>query len=165
MSDKEEKIVVLAEDVEIIRMMVANTLRALGYKVMPPGADEFDGGAPNGEQALKTMRRLKNEGKKFVLMSDLSMPELNGAQLLKRMQLEDIKAPTLLFTDEPDASRGVFFAKAGVNEKDVVHHRVATKTFDKPQSLQDALDKAVEVYENKAHAAMRRLTDLGDRGR
>src|SRR5690606_4018923 len=63
-----QETILLVEDEEIVRGMLAEILRAHGYKVLEAG---------NGKQALEISRN--SEDFMHLLVTDMLMPEMNGS--------------------------------------------------------------------------------------
>jgi len=58
--------------------------------------------AGDGREA---MARLREDGQAFdLILTDLAMPRMNGAQLLKAMRDEGISVPAAVMTGNPDAT-------------------------------------------------------------
>ena len=72
----------VVDDSRTIRMILAKTLRQLGYEVHE---------AANGREALEIIEAEKTAVKLVLL--DWNMPEMNGLELLKRLRQESRNSP------------------------------------------------------------------------
>jgi len=85
--------VLLVDDEETVRLIVSEMLSDTGIAVETAG---------DGREA---MARLREDGQAFdLILTDLAMPRMNGAQLLKAMRDEGISVPAAVMTGNPDAT-------------------------------------------------------------
>ncbi len=77
--------VLVVDDDDKIRILLLDTLSALGYKTI---------GAEDGEEALALLEKQKPD----VVISDIKMPKLNGLSLLRNIKNKDPKIPVLMIT-------------------------------------------------------------------
>ena len=94
--------ILLAEDSALVRELVAEELRASGYRVLA---------AASGPEALEIIR--SNPGKIDLLLTDVVMPEMSGVQLAERV-LSILDIPVIYmsgYTDETISHHGVDPAK------------------------------------------------------
>ena len=82
--------IVLADDHNELRELLALRLRARGYDVHE---------ASNGHELFEALRR-----KPDLIISDLQMPGLSGIQVLERLRETDWTVPFILMTGFPDAT-------------------------------------------------------------
>src|ERR1017187_4434961 len=67
--------------------------------------------AENGLQAEKMARK----GKWDIVISDISMPDKSGLDVLKQLRLESIKIPVLIISMHPENQYALRVLKAGGN--------------------------------------------------
>ena len=98
------KHILLAEDEAAFRFSASLALRMAGYRVT---------GAKDGMDALEELIRLKEEGTPVdLLVTDLRMPNLSGAELVAAMRRHDILVPFFVITGygDPQALRELVLA-------------------------------------------------------
>lgn len=98
------KHILLAEDEAAFRFSASLALRMAGYRVT---------GAKDGMDALEELIRLKEEGTPVdLLVTDLRMPNLSGAELVAAMRRHDILVPFFVITGygDPQALRELALA-------------------------------------------------------
>ncbi|MGX7951547.1 response regulator [Tsuneonella sp. HG249] len=79
--------VLLVDDDDIVRTILADVLEDLGFAVSS---------AADGEQALEILR---GEGAQIrLVLSDITMPRMNGIELVKAMDAERMETPIVLMT-------------------------------------------------------------------
>jgi EAL domain-containing protein (putative c-di-GMP-specific phosphodiesterase class I)/CheY-like chemotaxis protein len=87
-------VMVVDDDPTVLRTL-ARTLRGLGYEVTAVSA------APDAVQQVR-------DGKEFdAILSDISMPSMDGIQLLREIREHDLHVPVVLITGEPAVSTAV----------------------------------------------------------
>ena len=82
--------ILLAEDDDALRQLVARILRAAGYKVLE---------AADGEAALTCSA---NHGRVDLLVTDMVMPKLDGVALATALCARDVHLPVLYMSGYPD---------------------------------------------------------------
>lgn len=82
--DTMPELVLVADDDEDIRALVALRLRKAGYEVVT---------AANGEEALRLARELKPD----LLLLDVSMPVMDGHEVCREIQAQGPTAPPVIF--------------------------------------------------------------------
>ncbi|HOU89762.1 MAG TPA: EAL domain-containing protein [Polyangiaceae bacterium] len=87
--------VLLVDDDPAVLRGLTRTLRALGYDVTPVA----DGGA-----AVAAIRKV---GPFDAVLSDITMPSMDGIQLLREIREHDLYVPVVLMTGEPAVSTAV----------------------------------------------------------
>ena len=123
--------VLIVEDEEIIRKGLINTIDWIEKDC------NIVGEAINGLDGLEKIRELKPD----LVITDIKMPNLNGLEMIKRCQSENIVFESILLT-----SYGEFeYAKEGINIG-VVEYLL--KPLDE-ELLYKALDKVKQKLENK----------------
>lgn len=118
--------VLLVDDEESVRSVTSRAFQTKGIEVIQ---------APNAEEALKI---LKNNGNFQLLITDMSMPGMNGEQLIKEAQKLYPDMPCLLMS--------------GYSESFEKHTSGKAKSFEfiaKPFVLADLLTKVKEILEKK----------------
>lgn len=121
--------ILLAEDEEGVRDAARRVLERSGYRVLA---------ASNGEEALRIAA--KYEGKISLLLSDVVMPGLGGAQLVEnlRTMLPGIKVAYMSgYTDDDIVRRGIITREAGFIEKPFTAAGLVAavrKALDRPQA-------------------------------
>jgi len=115
--------VLLAEDDDEMRRLIAETLRKDGYQVME---------APNGKDLMSVVEELQNsEGRSTVadvIISDIRMPGMDGLEVLKEFRRRDLTMPFILITAFGDEETHRRAEELG-----------ATAIFDKPFDLDDLM--------------------------
>lgn len=135
--------VLIVDDDEPLAKVFARTLQAAGYEV---------GWARDGADAK---RRLSSETFD-VIVSDISMPGLNGIDLLRAIRKRDLDVPVVLVTGEPGLDSAVRAVEHG-----------ALRYLEKPVSpelLRDVVAGAVRLHE-LARIKRRALALFHDRAR
>ncbi len=97
----------VVDDSRAVRMILAKTLRELGYEVREAG---------NGKEALELI-----ESQNFavtLVLADWNMPEMNGLELLKRLRQKPEMASTavVMVTTETEVDQMAAALEAGANE-------------------------------------------------
>ena len=96
--------ILLVDDHELVRSGLARTI-----------AEEFSSAtiheAENGLQAEKMARK----GKWDIIISDMSMPDKTGLDVLKQLRSESIKTPMLILSIHPENQYALRVLKAGGN--------------------------------------------------
>jgi CheY-like chemotaxis protein len=115
--------VLLAEDDDEMRRLIAETLRRDGYHVME---------APTGRDLMAVVAGLQDrEGPgrvADVIISDIRMPGMDGLELLKELRMRKLTMPIILITAFGDEETHRRAEELG-----------ATAIFDKPFDLDDLL--------------------------
>lgn len=84
----ENRTVLLAEDTFSLRSLMTYHLEDAGYLVIQAG---------DGREAL----RLYEEHRPWAVVTDYSMPEMNGLELARRIKELDSLVPVVLWTSDP----------------------------------------------------------------
>jgi EAL domain-containing protein (putative c-di-GMP-specific phosphodiesterase class I) len=92
--------VLVADDDAASRGLLARGLRSMGYEVLV---------AANGREAADLIR----ESPVDAIVSDISMPEMSGIQLLKAIRQRDADVPVVLVTGSPDVESAMQAVKHG----------------------------------------------------
>lgn len=92
--------VLVADDDEASRGLLARGLRSSGYEVVV---------AANGREAAELIRDHPVDA----IVSDISMPEMSGIQLLKTIRQRDADVPVVLITGSPDVESAMQAVKHG----------------------------------------------------
>jgi two-component system, chemotaxis family, chemotaxis protein CheY len=97
----------VVDDSRAIRMVLARTLRDLGYEVRE---------AANGREALEVIAVEKQAV--TLVLADWNMPDINGLDLLKRLrQIPEQCSPiVVMVTSETDVEKMTTALEAGANE-------------------------------------------------
>jgi len=100
-------IALVVDDSRAMRMILARTLRELGYDVRE---------AANGREALQVIEA-ENNAVKLALV-DWNMPEINGLELLKRIRVnpELSSLMVIMVTTETELDQMAAALEAGANE-------------------------------------------------
>lgn len=117
--------VLLADDEDGIRRLVAPVLRSHGFTVLE---------AADGKEALELAER--HDGPIHLLLTDWSMPRLNGGELIRRLNIGRPRTAVLVMS-----------GYAGVEA--LSQAPVLRKPF-KPQDLVNAVQGALEIGSNCA---------------
>ncbi|HEY9852015.1 MAG TPA: response regulator [Leptolyngbyaceae cyanobacterium] len=84
-AEKIVALVLIIEDAALLRKMVQRILKPEGYRLLE---------AENGVKGLEMIRTHKPD----CILLDLLMPEMDGRQVLKALQTEALKVPTIVLT-------------------------------------------------------------------
>jgi len=117
-------LVLIVDDEAAIRFGVSEALRYAGYEVEAVG---------NGEEALQRIAARRFEA----VLSDISMPGVDGVELLRRVRRLDFDLPVILLTGDPRLETAIQAVDAG-----------ALRYLQKPVSLaeiESALQTAVRL--------------------
>ena len=97
----------VVDDSRAVRMILAKTLRELGYEVRE---------AANGKEALQVVEAEKTAVK--LVLADWNMPEMNGLDLLKRLRQDPALASVVvvMVTTETELDHMSAALEAGANE-------------------------------------------------
>ncbi len=97
----------VVDDSKAVRLIIAKTLRDLGYEVLE---------AANGREALEVMER--EQATVRLVLADWNMPELNGLDLLKRLRANPDLASlvVVMVTTETELDQMTEALEAGANE-------------------------------------------------
>jgi DNA-binding NarL/FixJ family response regulator len=95
--------VLVADDHTIVKEGLVGLLKEHDYDVV--------GAVGNGKLLLDAARRLRPD----VIVTDLSMPELDGLQVLERLKAEKIASKVIVLTMHHDADRATAALKAGAS--------------------------------------------------
>ncbi|HXN46074.1 MAG TPA: response regulator [Bryobacteraceae bacterium] len=97
----------IADDSRAVRMILAKTLKEIGYEVCE---------AANGRQALEVMEVEK--GAVTLVLADWNMPEVNGLELLQRLRQDPALSSlvVIMVTTETELDQMVTALEAGANE-------------------------------------------------
>ncbi len=132
-------VLLVDDDVTLLRS-VARVLRARGYDITT---------AATGEEAIQEVA-----GRRFdVVLSDISMPGMNGIQLLRRLRETDLLVPFVLITGEPAVGTAMQAIEYGA-------FRYLTKPLA-PNDLTAVIDQAVR-YHRMARMKARAAEILGE---
>ena len=98
------KHILIVDDEFEIREILSNVILGLhGFEVST---------AANGEEALKIVKNHKID----LLITDLSMPNINGFELLRRLKTLGYRIPTIVLTGHSDHQVTKLLLSFGVNE-------------------------------------------------
>lgn len=114
--------VLLVDDDPTLLRAIARALRGKGYQVLT---------ADNGEEAVEQVNRHEFDA----ILSDITMPNMDGIQLLREVREHDLSVPVVLITGDPAVSTAVKAVEYG-----------AFHYLTKPTSIDDisaVLGKAV----------------------
>ena len=97
----------VVDDSRAVRMILARTLKELGYDVRE---------AANGREALEVIEVEKSAVK--LVLADWNMPEINGLELLKRLRQDPELASlvVVMVTTETELDQMTAALEAGANE-------------------------------------------------
>ena len=100
-------IALVVDDSKAVRMILARTLKELGYEVRE---------AANGREALEVLAAEKNAVQ--LALVDWNMPEINGLELLQRIRLnpELSSLKVIMVTTETELDQMAAALEAGANE-------------------------------------------------
>ena len=95
--------VLLADDHTMVIEGLASLLREHGFDVV--------GAVANGNELVDTAKRLRPE----VIVTDLSMPELSGLEVLPRLKAEQVESRIIVLTMHHDADLATTALRAGAS--------------------------------------------------
>jgi two-component system, chemotaxis family, chemotaxis protein CheY len=97
---------IVVDDSRAIRMILARTLREIGYEV---------GEAGNGREALQAIGQFASVD---LVMADWNMPEMDGLELLKEIRRSPAYGaiPVIMVTTENEVDQMSIALDAGANE-------------------------------------------------
>lgn len=124
-AEREAPSILLVDDDVAVLRAVGRALRSKGYYVVT---------APDGEQAVRQIAEHAFD----VILSDISMPGIDGIQLLRQVREHDLNVPVILITGEPAVRTAVQALEYGA-----FHY--LTKPVG-PDALDTVLEKAVRVH-------------------
>ena len=119
--------ILYVEDEEVVRELVAETLKQKGYKVLTAG---------DGEEAEKVLQAHLQEIS--LLLTDLGLPKRDGEELCRRAKSLNPSLPLAIVTGFLDPARKAALAEIGVD--DVV---------DKPCKLEDLLSRVRSILDRE----------------
>ncbi len=104
----ETKKVIVVDDSSVMRQIIKNNLKQLGFE--PSNLVD----AEDGEQALKKI----NEDTIDLVISDWNMPKMTGIDLLRAIRADGAlkELPFLMVTSEADKEKIIEAVQAGVNQ-------------------------------------------------
>jgi len=132
--------VLVADDDEAVRALIVRALTAAGYEVLT---------AANGRLAVELLERTPVDA----VVSDISMPELTGIEMLRAIRSRDPDVPVILVTGSPDVQTAIEAVRLG-----------ALQYLTKPVNLDElkrVLQRAVRLG-RIAHLKQEALTLLSD---
>lgn len=118
-----EKSILLVDDEEGIRKVLAITLTDMGYNVFT---------ADNGEKALLVFKKVKP----LIVISDIKMPEMGGIDLLRMLKKENPETEVIMITGHGDIDLAIKSVKYDATD-------FVTKPINN-ESLEIALKRAQE---------------------
>jgi len=97
----------VVDDSRAVRMIIAKTLKELGYEVRE---------AANGREALEIIEAEKTTV--TLVLADWNMPEVNGLELLKRLRQDPAlsSVAVIMVTTETELGQMAAALEAGANE-------------------------------------------------
>jgi two-component system chemotaxis response regulator CheY len=104
---KTEGRVLVVDDEEQIRKVVGMTLRKAGYDVQE---------AEDGEKAIQLMNEGENPLTIDVVICDIRMPKINGAEAIAYFRSQYPSTPIIVLTGYPDVQLATSLLKGGVVE-------------------------------------------------
>jgi CheY-like chemotaxis protein len=96
--------VLVVEDVHYMRLLVRQTIAAMGYEVLE---------ARSGEQGIELFSQQQSEIQLILL--DIVMPGLDGIETLQEIRKIDPKIPVLMVTANPNKDNLMVCAKHGIS--------------------------------------------------
>jgi two-component system chemotaxis response regulator CheY len=93
------------DDEPDIRKVVKMTLNKAGYDVLE---------AENGEKAIEVINTGENRLMLDVIICDIRMPKINGAEAIAYFQREYPRVPLIVLTGFPDTEMATSFLRQGV---------------------------------------------------
>ena len=97
--------VLVVDDVTVVRKSIRTTLANAGYDVVE---------AENDEQAITVMRGMTDLLPVDAILSDLRMPQTNGAELIAYFRRQYPAIPIVVLTAYPDVELAVSLMRQGV---------------------------------------------------
>jgi len=133
----------IVDDEETVTRFYRRTLASQGYEVVC---------TRSGNDAIELVRTSPFDA----VLSDISMPEMNGIQLLRAVRKLDLDLPVILVTGEPHLDTAIQALRHGAL-------RYLVKPV-KPQELLDVVAHAVQIHD-LAKIQKQALDLMGDRNR
>jgi len=96
--------VLVVDDVAVVRKFIRTTLTAVGYDVVE---------AEDGEQALRILQGMMGPFPVDAILSDLRMPQINGAELIAYFMRHYPAIPVVVLTAYPDVELAVSLMRQG----------------------------------------------------
>lgn len=97
--------VLVVDDVAVVRKSIHTTLANAGYDVVE---------AEDGEQALRILQGMAGSLPVDAILSDLRMPQINGAELVANFRRHYPAIPVVVLTAYPDVELAVSLMRQGV---------------------------------------------------
>jgi two-component system chemotaxis response regulator CheY len=97
--------VLVVDDVAVVRKSIRATLADAGYDVVE---------AEDGEQAIRALHGMEGPFPVDAILSDLRMPQLNGAELIACFRRQYPAIPVVVLTAYPDVELAVSLMRQGV---------------------------------------------------
>lgn len=97
--------VLVVDDVAVVRKSIRATLANAGYEVVE---------AEGGEQAIRILQEMAGPLPVDVILSDVRMPQLNGAELIAYFRRQYPSIPVVALTGYPDVELAVSMMRQGV---------------------------------------------------
>ncbi len=97
--------VLVVDDVAVVRKSIRTTLANAGYEVVE---------AENDEQAIRILQGMTDLLPVDAILSDLRMPQINGAELIAYFRCQYPAIPVVVLTAYPDVELAVSLMRQGV---------------------------------------------------
>ena len=97
--------VLVVDDVAVVRKFIQTTLANAGYEVVE---------AENNEQAIGVMQGMTDLLPVDAILSDLRMPQINGAELIAYFRRQYPAIPVVALTAYPDVEMAVSLMRQGI---------------------------------------------------
>ena len=117
-----EKRVLIVDDEDILRMLIADTLEFEGYSI-----DE----AENGQEGFEKIKANSYD----LIILDYMMPEMTGMEVLEKMKPLNLTVPIIMLT-----------AKAQQADRDLAYENGAHYFMPKPFSPSELLNLVNEIF-------------------
>ncbi len=99
--------VLVIDDEEDVREVLRLHLESAGYNILE---------AENGEEGINTLRSEDNMVNVGVILCDIRMPKVNGAECVDYLRKEAPGIPVVMVTGYPDTEMAVSFLNKGVKD-------------------------------------------------
>ncbi len=129
--------VLVIEDVHYMRLLVRQTVTAMGYEVLE---------ARSGEQGVQLFAQ--HQAEIHLILLDIVMPQMDGIETLQAIRKVDAKVPVLMVTANPNKDNLMACAKYGISG-------FISKPFDRNKFRAKVLEVLAASQENGTAKAPR----------
>lgn len=139
---KQVKLLIVDDEERLLRVLRLG-LKSLNYEIRT---------APNGEVALKELMANQYD----LILTDLKMPQMNGAELVFEMERLNLKIPTIVMTAYADVDSAVKTLKHGASDYikkpftiDELEHTIHRALMQAAVANNNIIDQSLKEAVNK----------------